>query len=220
ISDKVSSINEKDDSRKFLKQLFVSRGAKEPAELAASLFCEVVPTAAHFSQALAHAINFYLDETRRESYEEIVNLLCNHATDVHQKLRMIHQFLVSISRRRRKASLVEANKNRPQNQDGVFGITEHGLLYSPLFTLVRIRYFRRDEFLSHIARCSPDSGTVLSLLNVRRAPGESGKLNRFIEYQRGAPLQQYVTYEGGITPFPDSFVLQVTFLRFDLLLAC
>ncbi|ESK85272.1 heme peroxidase [Moniliophthora roreri MCA 2997] len=215
ISDKVSSINEKDDSRKFLKQLFVSRGAKEPAELAASLFCEVVPTAAHFSQALAHVINFYLDEARRESYEAIISLSTNHATDAHEKLvKYVHDALshdppvsglyltatkesvVGGNRvragQRVFASLVEANKNRPQNQDGVFGITEHGLLYSPLFTLVAPRIL----------------ATVLSLPNVRRAPGESGKLNRFVEYHRGAPIQQYVTYEGSISPFPDSLLLQ------------
>ncbi len=29
--------------------------------LAASLFCELVPTAAHFSQAIAHVVNYYLD---------------------------------------------------------------------------------------------------------------------------------------------------------------
>ena len=71
--------------------------------------------------------------------------------------------------------------------------------------------------------------TVFSLPGVKRAPGESGKLNRcvdltvsplsglelsssrFVEDYRGAPLQQYVTYEGRTSPFPDSLLLQVRF---------
>ncbi|KAK7062576.1 hypothetical protein VNI00_000064 [Paramarasmius palmivorus] len=215
ISDRVSSLNEKDNSRKFLKQLWASRETKEPAELAASLFCEVVPTAAHFSQAIAHVINFYLDEGRDNDRAEIVALSSTHTPESQNKLvKYIHDALSDdppvsglylIATRdsivdgnrvaagdRVFASLVEANKQRPQDQDGVYGMTEHGLLYNPLFTQIAPKVV----------------ATVFSLPGVKRAPGESGKLNRFVEDYRGAPLQQYVTYEGRTSPFPDSLLLQ------------
>jgi hypothetical protein len=43
-------------------------------QIAASLFAEVVPTAAVYSKAIAHIVNFYLDDSRTEAREEIAKL--------------------------------------------------------------------------------------------------------------------------------------------------
>ncbi len=40
--------------------------------LAASLFCELVPTAAHFSQAIAHVVNYYLDAEKQTQKEDLI----------------------------------------------------------------------------------------------------------------------------------------------------
>jgi len=67
-----------DHSHEFLKKLHAAGKGRGHNELAASLFAEVVPTAAHFSQILSHVINFYLDEGRQEAREDIVRLASLH----------------------------------------------------------------------------------------------------------------------------------------------
>ncbi|KAI0313699.1 heme peroxidase [Amylostereum chailletii] len=56
----------------LVKQLEGDDGERMRAKLAASVFAEFIPTAPLFSQALAHAINFYLDESRAADKAAIV----------------------------------------------------------------------------------------------------------------------------------------------------
>ena len=55
-------------------------------DLAVSLFIEVVPTATHWSQAIAHVVNFYLDDSRKQSREEIVKLAEMRTTDANKQV--------------------------------------------------------------------------------------------------------------------------------------
>jgi linoleate 10R-lipoxygenase len=67
----------------FLKQLLEAGGSHPVAEIAASLFSEVVPTAALYSKAIAHVVNFYLHGGRKEAREDIARLsaLCTPEAD-------------------------------------------------------------------------------------------------------------------------------------------
>jgi hypothetical protein len=56
----------------FLNKLHDSE--PDLTELAAALFTEVVPTAAHWSQAIAHVVNYYLDDSRAQARQEIIEL--------------------------------------------------------------------------------------------------------------------------------------------------
>ena len=58
----------------FLKQLLAARRTHPAEQIAASLFLEVVPTAAAYSKAVAHVVNFFLDEGRSEARKEIATL--------------------------------------------------------------------------------------------------------------------------------------------------
>jgi linoleate 10R-lipoxygenase len=62
------------DSHKFLKRIHEARTNVTTEKLAAQVFSAVVPTAAHFSQMIAHVVNFYLDDDKRSEREEIVKL--------------------------------------------------------------------------------------------------------------------------------------------------
>jgi linoleate 10R-lipoxygenase len=85
-----------DQSHEFLKKLNASGKGLPHTELAASLFAEVIPTAAHYSQTLSHVVNFYLGSERKEAREDIVRLASLHteAADArivsyaHEALRM------------------------------------------------------------------------------------------------------------------------------------
>jgi linoleate 10R-lipoxygenase len=62
------------DSHKFLKRVREAGTDFTTTELAAQVFSAVVPTAAHFSQAIAHVVNFYLDDDKQNERDEIVKL--------------------------------------------------------------------------------------------------------------------------------------------------
>lgn len=51
-------------SDKFLSQVLQARRTHPPEEMAASLFAEVVPSAAAYSKAVAHIVDFYLDDQK------------------------------------------------------------------------------------------------------------------------------------------------------------
>jgi len=56
------------------------------------------------------------------------------------------------------------------------------------------------------------SAILRELPNLKRAPGQSGKFNRFTEHPKtlnGAPQQVYIDAVGALGPFPDSLIVQV-----------
>lgn len=61
----------RNNSDTFLKQLLAARRTHPPNQIAASLFSEVIPTAALYSKAIAHVVNFYLDNDRTEARQDI-----------------------------------------------------------------------------------------------------------------------------------------------------
>ena len=64
----------RNSNEKFLKQLAAVRGSHSTDQIAASLFSEVVPTAALYSKAIAHIVNFYLSDNRKDAREEVARL--------------------------------------------------------------------------------------------------------------------------------------------------
>jgi len=50
---------------------------------------------------------------------------------------------------------------------------------------------------------------IFSKRNVRRAPGQSGRLNRFRHNPFGTESWMYMSAKGTISPWPASMVIQV-----------
>lgn len=66
-----------DRSDEFLRDLIAASsddGERGPDELAASVLAEVVATAALYSSALTHVIEFYLNDLKEKEREEIATL--------------------------------------------------------------------------------------------------------------------------------------------------
>ncbi|KAL0070995.1 hypothetical protein AAF712_001553 [Marasmius tenuissimus] len=206
------SYDSQDYSREFLKQLWADRGAADAATLADALFCEVLPTAAHFSQALAHAVDYYLGdgEERKKEREELSKLAMEHGVEARAMVvKMIYKALAanppisgtfltalrdSHGVKAGERVFVSLRPDEEQVEHPNLGLGSHGLLLKPLFELIAPQVL----------------GIILGLPGLQRAQGESGKFNKFEEDFRGVPLQQYVTYDGGVSPFPDSLVIQVS----------
>ena len=64
----------RNSNEKFLKQLAAVRGSHSTDQITVSLFSEVVPTAALYSKAIAHIVNFYLSDNRKDAREEVARL--------------------------------------------------------------------------------------------------------------------------------------------------
>ncbi|KAJ7678277.1 heme peroxidase [Mycena polygramma] len=203
------------DSLPFLNKLHERQ--PDYADLAAALFTEVVPTAAHWSQAIAHVVNFYLDDSRVQARQEIVRLVELRTPKANEEVaclvraalaedppvwgvyrtaqqndKIIDSLRVPIGTRV-FASIKEANMNAgPKTQNPILGIGEHGLLSSSFFE----------------STVPPVLGKILGLKGLKRAPGTSGRFNRFIETTHGAPQQWYVNARSDLVPWPESMVVE------------
>jgi len=87
------------------------------------------------------------------------------------------------------ASIAKANADRP----GVpLGLGAYGLISTTFFETVAPKVF----------------GAIFSLKNLRRAPNESGKLNRFQRDDHGTNQTVYIDSNGKITPWAASLIIQ------------
>jgi hypothetical protein len=75
-----------DHSDLFLTELIKMRGKLTLQELASSLFAEVIPTMANYSQAITHVVNFYLDDHRRAAREDLICLTGIHSAEAEEKI--------------------------------------------------------------------------------------------------------------------------------------
>ncbi|KAF7369153.1 hypothetical protein MVEN_00242500 [Mycena venus] len=204
------------DSLPFLNKLYKAQPDLDPTNLAAALFTEVVPTAAHWAQAIAHTVNYYLDDSRAQARQEIVKLAGLQtqqnneqiAAYIHAALaedppvwgvyRTAHMDSVVDSVRipastRVFASIKEANMNAgAEARSPILGIEEHGLLAPKFFE----------------ATAPQVIGGILALKHLKRAPGLAGRFNRFVETAHEAPQQWYVNAHSDLVPWPQSLVVE------------
>lgn len=180
--------------------------------LAASLFCELVPTAAHFSQAIAHVVNYYLDVEKQLHREDLVKNAglkskagdakvmqyvrealgadppLSHTSRLTQRTLLLSSNANVSSGTKVYASIIDANRTRTAGAYPILGLPDYGLLSGPFFDAVvpRILY------------------EILSLPGVAL----TGKFNRFIDMQQGCTTQMYLSANGKIIPWPDSLTIQ------------
>ncbi|KAJ7176578.1 heme peroxidase [Mycena filopes] len=199
----------------FLNKLY--NLSEDGADLVAALFSEVVPTAAHWSQALAHVVDFYLDDKQAQTRQEIVALAeqgtldSNAAVGVHIRTALAKNPPVwGVYRTAQQAdSIVDSVKvdagtrvfasieaaNMQTGTDGqgpILGTGEHGLLSHAFFASTAPRVL----------------GKILALKSLKRAPGTSGNFNKFVETTHGARQQWYVNARSDLVPWPESLVVQ------------
>ncbi|KAF5391021.1 hypothetical protein D9757_003939 [Collybiopsis confluens] len=196
----------------FLDSLYHSRGGKSISELAAALFCVVVPIAAHWSQSVVHVVNYYLEVSKASTRADIVRLVRegkNHQVMEHIKAALVADPPVSGVHRTAQrgtvvtgfkevsakekvfVSIINANAHVPNGKPGILGVGKSGLLSAEFFEKVTPGVV----------------GTILGLPGLSRSPGASGDLTRFTQHIHGAPEQVYVDALGALTPFPTSLAV-------------
>ncbi|KAH0579140.1 hypothetical protein H2248_003293 [Termitomyces sp. 'cryptogamus'] len=193
------------------------------AELAAYIIAAFVPTAAHFSQAIAHAINFYLADDKQEERAKIVRLSASMNEEnknmimayVYEALRLsppVYNIFRTAGAEipligfgtikpgdKVCANLLEANLDAeifgPNPSVALYDRPTHGLLWNKS-GLLSPSFFESTVPII--------IGTILGLKNIRRTAGVQGTLSQFKEKWNGLARQFYIDAEDKITPFPPS----------------
>ncbi|KAJ7049433.1 heme peroxidase [Mycena amicta] len=196
----------------LLNKLYAEK--RDAEAVAIALFTEIVPTAAHWSQAVAHILNFYLDDSRVQERIRIAELASLKTPEASAEVgKLIRSALAvdppvwGVYRTASRAdaivdsvripegsrvfvSLKEANDASPHNP--ILGIGQNGLLASQFFEATATKVL----------------GHILGLKGLKRAPGTSGKFNRFVESVHGAPQQWYINARADLVPWPESLFVQ------------
>ncbi|KAG6878460.1 hypothetical protein C0993_006300 [Termitomyces sp. T159_Od127] len=219
------SVESTEDSVRFAAQVIAEFGEPRPtnAELAAYIVTALVPTAAYFSQAIAHVVDFYLSDERKEERAEIVRLsdsinevnMSRIMSYVYEALRLnpplygvfrvartdisVAGFGTIHSRDRAYVDLFRADLDTtafgPNSSTAEFKRTTPVLLGIESGLL-------SPSFFESTAPIIV--GTVLGLKEIKRATGSCGRLSQFKEECNGIMRQLYIDQEGKVTPFPPS----------------
>ncbi|KAG8908060.1 hypothetical protein FRC01_007508 [Tulasnella sp. 417] len=224
---------EKDKSHEFLKRLAASNRSSE--ELSYNVFGIIIASCANFSMAAALVLNFYLDEERKAEREEIIKLVQSEKQEskslllgyILEALRLDPQApgifrqagvdadvkegngLAPVRVHKGQTifvSLRNANNDptafpNPQKIDPTRPLDRYKLFGAGMHSC--LGQFFTQAMMPEVMR------SVFSLKNIRRAPGESGKLNRFRSDLFGTtPSYLYVDMKGCVSPWPASMVVQ------------
>ncbi|KAG6833018.1 hypothetical protein H0H87_012276 [Tephrocybe sp. NHM501043] len=198
-------------------------------ELAAYSVAAIIPTAAHYSQAITHVVDFYLGDDKKEQRAEIVRLSASIGHN-EQSTAKVMAYVREALRLNPPVSGVfrTAGANVPVTD---FGTIECG---KTVFVDLRNANLDRTAFKDPLAVDDGRStqgllwneqgllspaffeptvpviiGTLLGLRNIRRTVGNQGTLSKFTEQWHGIARQLYIGRKGKVTPFPPS--LRVNF---------
>jgi len=224
----------RNNSDNFLRQLLAARRTHPADQIAASLFSEVIPTAAIYSKAIAHIVNFYLDDDRKHAREDIARLstLRTPASEARvqayarEALRLdpiisgvvrtvVADAHLSDGREVRAgeqvvACVAEANLDKiffePHPQAAIFNRTP--VENAGIFGVERHGLLSEHFFEDTI---TPVLGTIFSLQGLERGPLKSSQFNRYRERSHhGFQEWVYINSRGQVTPWPASLVVQYT----------
>ncbi|KAF9465406.1 heme peroxidase [Collybia nuda] len=218
-------------SHAFLRQAQAANKDAKKSELSAFAFAAVVPTAAHFSQAIAHIVDFFLDDDKRQAREDIVRLAAlPHDKDAIAKIMGYAREALRINPpvsgvyrtagelvdvggvrveagERLFASVVDANLDttefgpNPTSPSYSRRVEKAGILGLGEHGLLSSKFF--ESTVPQVL------GTILGLKDISRGPDLSGNFASFTEKLHGSPMQLYINAEAQVTPFPESLIIQV-----------
>ncbi|PFH51655.1 hypothetical protein AMATHDRAFT_58795 [Amanita thiersii Skay4041] len=203
-----------------LRRLYTSDGSKHK-DLAKHVFAAAVPTAAYFSKALAHVIDYYLSTDKVKEREHILKLAdsgntAGVMTYVKEALRaypVISGFYRSAIRNAIVGDVkVESTQRVHVSIDGancdptVFPSDYTMTSESPVIIGLANTGFFSPQFFENVV---PAVLKVIFRLNhVQQAPGTSDQLYRISEEYRGVTRMEYVNEQGQVTPWPTCMTIE------------
>jgi len=203
-------------------------------QIAASLFSEVIPTAPVYSKAIAHVVNFYLDDNQKEARQDIARLSILRTPEsearvlayAREALRLDPIVSGVVRTAVADAHLTDGTEVRAGEQvvacvaeanldKTVFGSDPRAAVYNrtPVENAGILGVGRNGLLSDHFFEntITPVLGTIFGLKGLGRGPGKSGQLNRFMQKSHhGFQEQVYINSQGQVSPYPASLVVQYT----------
>ncbi|TRM59046.1 heme peroxidase [Schizophyllum amplum] len=230
-----------DDSSTFLRTLLEASEDRDSEALAEQLFSEVVPTAAHFSRIVVQVVDFFLgcegqetdsSRAKKEVRERIAMLAAQGSYKADKEImkyvdealrlepavsgvyRIASSTTVVGNKRIEAGSRVYVALSAAKQDPMVFGdnaATPDFERHTPLSTrlgLPETGLLAPGLFEKILPRVL---GVIFSLKNLRRAPGQSGKMSSFTQSLHGAPEKLFLDFSGNLTPLPESLFIEYDF---------
>jgi len=213
-------------------QLLAARRTHPPDQIAATLFSEVIPTAALYSKAIALVVNFYLHEDRTAAREDIARLsICRTPESeariqayVREALRL-DPIVSGVVRTAVTETQLSDGREVRTGEQVVACVAEANLDKKVFISDPSAAIFNRmpveDAGILGVARygllsecffedtVAPVLGTIFSLKGLARGPGKSGHFNRFLEKSHyGFEERVYINSRGQVSPWPASLIVQ------------
>ncbi|KAI0246364.1 heme peroxidase [Lactifluus subvellereus] len=214
-----------DHSEGFLRPLVEATGSRSSTsaldDLACSVFASVVPTAAIFSQIIAHVVDFYLGADKATQRAQIVRLVEGHenARVMPFVFEAIHVQLYSVLLSAQSATSV-AGTTVARGQHilaSIIAAERDPSASDHPDTPNYAQSSERVECVLGLDRKGWVAPLVLSqifkLKNLIRQPTQSGRLAGTPQNISGVPEQLYCKPNGSLTPLPVSLVIQYGYGR-------
>jgi len=226
---------QRDNSDRFLQSLLDQAPASMTIDqLTYNVFGLIVASVANWAMAATHVINFYLDDARAEQKRRIELLAMDRSSSAdaelagyaREALRLDPQ-APGIFRDAAQDAVVEEGGGRPhvsiRRGERIFVSLAHANMDPDVFANPNVinPSRPRDAYYTfgmgeHVCLGNMFSETtipavmraIFSKRNVRRAPGQSGQLNRFRQDLHGTKTWMYMSANGTLSPWPASLVIQ------------
>jgi len=223
------------EAHAFLRRLCNANTNATTEQLAYSVLGVIAGLVPSYGQAAAHIINFYLNDEHKAARDHMVELakrMDDESTALLtgyclEALRLDPQ-LPGLFRECLQDTVIEQGEGREsvkiERGDRVFVSLQKANLDPEVFGDYpqKIDPLRpRDSYMlfghgahsllgdDFIERTMPQViRVVFGLKNVRRAPGQSGQLTRFMINWHGTPRPFYINSKGTVTTWPESLVIQ------------
>ncbi|KAG6864600.1 hypothetical protein C0991_008364 [Blastosporella zonata] len=201
------------------------KGQQSNAELAAYSVAAAVPTSPHFSQAIAHVVDFYLGDDKKVERADIVKLSASIGKNSDSAVKIMAYVREALRLNPPVSGIFRtAGENIPVSG---FGTIEFGSrvlvdlraanLDPKTFTdnpsVVNCKRTTQGLLWNENGLLSPlffDTtvptilGIILGLKNIRRTVGNPGTFSTFEEPWNGTIRRLYLDGKGEVTPFPCS----------------
>ncbi|CAE6443003.1 unnamed protein product [Rhizoctonia solani] len=221
-----------DRAQAFLANLYKNRGELTIEQLSYNVLGCMIASVSNYAQAATQVVDFYLDDSRNDLKEIICELSRQDTPASEQKLAGYVREAMRLSPQAPGIFRDVTTEVTLQDGDNTLHLTPHNRLFVSLANSnldpdafedpYKVDPDRPREkynlFGFGMHKCMGDQFTertmpaviksIFKLKNIRRAPGESGKLRSFTQDLHGTKQTMFLSATGLVTPWPASMTIQ------------
>ncbi|CAE6468800.1 unnamed protein product [Rhizoctonia solani] len=223
-----------DDDRAqiFLANLYKNRGDLTIEQLSYNVFGCMIASVSNYAQAATQVVDFYLDDSRKDLKEIICELSRQDTPESDRKLAGYVREAMRLSPQAPGIFRDVTTEVTLQDGEETLQLTPHNRLFVSLANSnLDPEAFENPHSVNPdrpreaynlfgygMHKCMGDQFTertmpaviksIFKLKNIRRAPGESGKLRSFTQDLHGTKQTMFLNARGLVTPWPASMIIQ------------